>query len=129
MPVLAAALGVHDLRHRAANSVATQETVLAASERINLIAVRERKLVRREQMIVVLPVVPSRRREPMIEEPQSRSRNVRHDCIEHLPIALVGLSRRVELYALATILFGALLGTIPAFRAYRNSLIDGLNTP
>jgi putative ABC transport system permease protein len=46
-----------------------------------------------------------------------------------LPIALVGLSPRVELYALATILLGALLGAIPAFRAYRNSLIDGLNTP
>jgi putative ABC transport system permease protein len=44
-----------------------------------------------------------------------------------LPIALVGLSARVELYAVATVVAGALLGTIPAFRAYRNSLVDGLN--
>jgi len=44
-----------------------------------------------------------------------------------LPIALVGLSTRVEYYALATIVAGALLGTVPAFRAYRNSLADGLN--
>ncbi|RXH55538.1 ABC transporter permease [Granulicella sibirica] len=44
-----------------------------------------------------------------------------------LPIALVGLSTRVELYAVATLVAGALLGAIPAFRAYRNSLVDGLN--
>jgi putative ABC transport system permease protein len=44
-----------------------------------------------------------------------------------LPIALVGLSTRVELYAVATLVCGALLGAIPAFRAYRNSLVDGLN--
>ena len=44
-----------------------------------------------------------------------------------LPIALVGLSTRVELYALATLVSAALLGGIPAFRAYRNSLVDGLN--
>jgi putative ABC transport system permease protein len=44
-----------------------------------------------------------------------------------LPIAIVGLSARVEWYAVATVVAGALLGTIPAFRAYRNSLIDGLN--
>jgi putative ABC transport system permease protein len=44
-----------------------------------------------------------------------------------LPIAFVGLSTRVELYALATVLLGSLLGAIPAFRAYRNSLLGGLN--
>jgi putative ABC transport system permease protein len=44
-----------------------------------------------------------------------------------LPVALVGLSTRVELYAVVTVLAGALLGTIPAWRAYRNSLVDGLN--
>jgi putative ABC transport system permease protein len=44
-----------------------------------------------------------------------------------LPIVLVGLSTRVELYALATLVCGAILGAIPAFRAYRNSLVDGLN--
>ena len=44
-----------------------------------------------------------------------------------LPVALVGLSTRVELYAVATIVSAAILGTIPAFRAYRNSLVDGLN--
>ena len=55
---------------------------------------------------------------------------VLHTTIENrfgLPIALVGLSPRVELYALATVLSAAVLGTIPAFRAYRNSLVDGLN--
>jgi putative ABC transport system permease protein len=46
-----------------------------------------------------------------------------------LPIALVGISTRVELYALATVVCGALLGIVPAWRAYRNSLLDGLNTP
>ena len=44
-----------------------------------------------------------------------------------LPIALVGLSTRVELYAVAVLVLGAMLGAIPAFRAYRNSLVDGLN--
>lgn len=44
-----------------------------------------------------------------------------------LPVALVGLSTRVEIYAVVTVLAGALLGTIPAWRAYRNSLVDGLN--
>jgi putative ABC transport system permease protein len=44
-----------------------------------------------------------------------------------LPIALVGLSTRVETYAVAVIVLGAMLGAIPAFRAYRNSLVDGLN--
>jgi putative ABC transport system permease protein len=46
-----------------------------------------------------------------------------------LPIALVGLSSRVEIYALLTLVCAALLGAIPAFRAYRNSLADGLNAP
>jgi putative ABC transport system permease protein len=46
-----------------------------------------------------------------------------------LPIALVGLSSRVEIYALLTLVSAALLGAIPAFRAYRNSLADGLNAP
>lgn len=46
-----------------------------------------------------------------------------------LPVALVGLSVRVEIYALATVMLGCLLGAIPALRAYRNSLVDGLNAP
>lgn len=44
-----------------------------------------------------------------------------------LPIAQVGLSPRVELYAVATLVSAAILGLIPAFGAYRNSLVDGLN--
>ena len=44
-----------------------------------------------------------------------------------LPIAQVGLSPRVELYAAATLISAAILGLIPAFGAYRNSLVDGLN--
>jgi len=53
-----------------------------------------------------------------------------HTTIENhfgLPVALVGLSGRVEVYAVVTIASAALLGAIPAFRAYRNSLVDGLN--
>ena len=55
---------------------------------------------------------------------------VLHTTIENrfgLPVALVGLSTRVEIYALVTLVSAALLGAIPAFRAYRNSLVDGLN--
>ena len=44
-----------------------------------------------------------------------------------LPIEWVGLSGRVEMYAIVTVFGAAVLGAIPAFRAYRNSLIDGLN--
>jgi len=44
-----------------------------------------------------------------------------------LPITLVGLSVRVEIYALITIVAAVCLSVIPAWRAYRNSLIDGLN--
>ncbi|ADV81665.1 ABC transporter permease [Terriglobus saanensis] len=53
-----------------------------------------------------------------------------HTTIENrfgLPVALVGLSSRVEIYAAVTIASAALLGAIPAFRAYRNSLVDGLS--
>jgi putative ABC transport system permease protein len=54
-----------------------------------------------------------------------------HTTIEDrfgLPVALVGLSTRVEIYGLVTVLSATLFGAIPAFRAYRNSLIDGLNS-
>jgi putative ABC transport system permease protein len=44
-----------------------------------------------------------------------------------IPLAMVGFSSRVSLYACAVILAGALLGWVPAMRAYRNGLIDGLN--
>ena len=44
-----------------------------------------------------------------------------------IPLAMVGLSPRVIAYAVAVIVAGAVLGLIPAFRAYRNSLVDGLN--
>jgi len=44
-----------------------------------------------------------------------------------IPLAMVGLSPRVVLYAAGVVFAGALLGCIPAMRAYRNGLIDGLN--
>jgi putative ABC transport system permease protein len=44
-----------------------------------------------------------------------------------IPMAMVGVSSRVALYACVVILAGGLLGCIPAIRAYRNGLIDGLN--
>jgi putative ABC transport system permease protein len=44
-----------------------------------------------------------------------------------IPLAMVGVSSRVSLYAGVVVLAGALLGCVPAIRAYRNGLIDGLN--
>ncbi len=44
-----------------------------------------------------------------------------------IPLALVGLSLRVAYYMIAVVGAGALLGFIPAIRAYRNALVDGLN--
>ena len=44
-----------------------------------------------------------------------------------LPVVLGGLSGRVEAYGAAVVVGGAVLGMIPAWRAYRNSLVDGLN--
>ena len=55
-----------------------------------------------------------------------------HGLVENrfgLPIAVTGVSLRVEMYALATVIVAAGLGVIPAWRAYRNSLADGLNAP
>jgi putative ABC transport system permease protein len=45
-----------------------------------------------------------------------------------IPLAMVGFSLRVGYYIIAVIVCGALLGFIPAIRAYRNALADGLNT-
>ena len=44
-----------------------------------------------------------------------------------IPLAVVGLSARIGYYMIAVVGAGALLGFIPAIRAYRNALIDGLN--
>jgi putative ABC transport system permease protein len=44
-----------------------------------------------------------------------------------IPLATVGISARVGYYILAVVGAGALLGFIPAVRAYRNALVDGLN--
>jgi putative ABC transport system permease protein len=44
-----------------------------------------------------------------------------------IPLAMVGLSSRIAYYMVAVIAAGALLGIIPAIRAYRNALLDGLN--
>jgi putative ABC transport system permease protein len=44
-----------------------------------------------------------------------------------IPLALVGLSSRVAYYMIAVVGAGTLLGFIPAIRAYRNALVDGLN--
>jgi putative ABC transport system permease protein len=44
-----------------------------------------------------------------------------------IPLAMVGLSSRVGYYMIAVVAAGALLGIIPAIRAYRNALVDGLN--
>jgi putative ABC transport system permease protein len=43
-----------------------------------------------------------------------------------IPLAIVGLSERAYIYISIVIGSGALLGIIPAIRAYRNALIDGL---
>ncbi|MGC2162930.1 MAG: FtsX-like permease family protein [Silvibacterium sp.] len=44
-----------------------------------------------------------------------------------IPLAMVGISSRVIYYVIAVVVAGALLGFIPAIRAYRNALVDGLN--
>jgi putative ABC transport system permease protein len=44
-----------------------------------------------------------------------------------IPLAMVGISSRVSIYICVVVLAGALLGCVPAIRAYRNGLIDGLN--
>lgn len=44
-----------------------------------------------------------------------------------IPLAMVGVSSRIVYYMVAVVGAGALLGFIPAFRAYRNALVDGLN--
>jgi putative ABC transport system permease protein len=43
-----------------------------------------------------------------------------------IPLAVVGLSSRVAIYMAVVVVAGALLGCIPAIRAYRNALVDGL---
>lgn len=44
-----------------------------------------------------------------------------------IPLAMVGFSSRVAWYMGAVVVAGTLLGFIPAIRAYRNALVDGLN--
>ena len=44
-----------------------------------------------------------------------------------IPLAMVGFSTRVAWYMASVVVAGALLGFIPAIRAYRNALVDGLN--
>jgi len=44
-----------------------------------------------------------------------------------IPLAMVGISARIVYCMAAVVGAGALLGLIPAFRAYRNALVDGLN--
>ena len=54
-----------------------------------------------------------------------------HNTIERrfgIPLAVVGLSARVELYIVIIVVAGALLGLLPGVRAYRNALIDGLTS-
>jgi putative ABC transport system permease protein len=44
-----------------------------------------------------------------------------------IPLAVVGISTRVAIYMAVVVVAGALLGCIPAIRAYKNALVDGLN--
>jgi len=44
-----------------------------------------------------------------------------------IPLAMVGVSSRVAVYIGVVVAAGALLGCVPAMRAYRNGLVDGLN--
>jgi putative ABC transport system permease protein len=44
-----------------------------------------------------------------------------------IPLAVVGISKRVALYMMVVVAAGSLLGLIPAVRAYRNALVDGLS--
>lgn len=44
-----------------------------------------------------------------------------------IPLAMVGVSPRVACYMATVVVAGSLLGFIPAIRAYRNALVDGLS--
>jgi putative ABC transport system permease protein len=44
-----------------------------------------------------------------------------------IPLAVTGISTRVVTYMVVVVVAGSLLGCIPAIRAYRNALIDGLS--
>ncbi len=44
-----------------------------------------------------------------------------------IPLAMAGISLRVAYYMVAVVAASALLGFIPAIRAYRNALVDGLS--
>ena len=44
-----------------------------------------------------------------------------------IPLSMTGISARVVEYVITVVVCGALLGLIPAVRAYRNALLDGLN--
>ncbi len=44
-----------------------------------------------------------------------------------IPLAVTGISQRVAIYMIAVVVAGSLLGCIPAIRAYRNALVDGLS--
>lgn len=54
-----------------------------------------------------------------------------HGVIEQrfgIPLAVVGLSGRVDLYIVVILFAGACLGLLPGIRAYRNALTDGLTS-
>jgi putative ABC transport system permease protein len=44
-----------------------------------------------------------------------------------IPLAFVGISARVATYIAVVVVAGTVLGLIPAIRAYRNALVDGLS--
>ncbi len=50
------------------------------------------------------------------------------EVLTGVPLALQSPSARVVLYALVTVSAAALLALFPAWRAYKNSLVDGLHT-
>ena len=56
---------------------------------------------------------------------------VAHSMIEQwtgMPLRMAGPSHRVVLYGVVTIVLSAFVGLVPAWRAYRSSLQDGLRT-
>ena len=69
---------------------------LATGERVGLVAVGEWELIGRKQMVVVLPVVSSRRSEPMIEETKTSTSDVRNHSVEDLPSRFIGIESVVQ---------------------------------
>ena len=91
MPVFARRLRMKNLGHGVRRPGCLQDAVGLAAERIGRVAVRERKIVGREAVLVVLAVRPRRRGKPLVEKAQAAAGDVRDHAIQHLSALLIGI--------------------------------------